>query len=61
MALYPKVVLVALPSAAGAQALLRPVAGFVRRVLVLADQDFSFGEMHCAYHRLMELPCCISL
>jgi hypothetical protein len=46
VALYSKVMLVALPSTPGPEALLSPVAGLVCRVLVFADQDFSLGEMH---------------
>ena len=45
MTLYPKAVLVALPSTAGPEALLSPVARFVRGVLVLPNENFTFGEM----------------
>ncbi len=45
MALDSKIVLVALPSAAGTETLLRPVARLVGCVLELADEDFSLGEM----------------
>ena len=45
VALYSKVVLVALSSSARAQALLCPVTWFVRSVFVFADQDFSLREV----------------
>jgi len=46
MALYPEVVFVALPSAAGSETLLRPVARLVRGMLILPNQDFTLGKMH---------------
>ena len=44
VALYPKVVLVALSPPSRPEALLRPVAGLVRSMAVLADQDLAGGD-----------------
>jgi hypothetical protein len=45
MALYSKIMFVALSPAARSQALLGPIAGFVSRMLVFANQDFSLREV----------------
>jgi hypothetical protein len=46
VALYSEVMFVTLPAAAGPEALGGPVTGFVRGVLELADQNFSFRQVH---------------
>jgi len=46
VALYSKVVLVALSPRSGPEALLGPVARLVRRMAVLADQDLARGNAH---------------
>src|SRR5579875_648425 len=46
MALDAKVVLVTLPAAARPKALLSPVTGLVRGVLVTTNQNLSLGEVH---------------
>jgi len=44
VALYPKIVLVALSPPTRPETLLRPVAGLVCSVAVLADQDLAGGD-----------------
>ena len=46
MALDSKVMFVTLPPTARPKALLRPVTWLVSCMLELANQDFTFGEVH---------------
>ena len=56
VALYPKVVFVALSPPSRPETLLRPVAGLVRRMAVLADQDLAGGDAQGMNWLQQDLP-----